>query len=169
MLTLARLLLQLVSVTNPGYIPIWQGREPIQYCLAPEVEPYREQVTWAFHQWAAQTGLYSRETRDCAAPRTVAYSMAPLGLERYAAAFYPPPLFPEPRAGDVVLNDAVRWQDSGAPLLLPTLLHETGHALGMGEDPDQAAVMCPWIAPGKLRPLRREISTIRFLYQGEKP
>lgn len=163
------LLFQLITVVNPGYVPIWQGREPIQWCVSAEMEPFRAEVTWAFHAWAAQTGLFTRETRDCSAPRTVAYRLGDThGYLGWTS--YPAPLAQEPEAGDVILDARRDWRS--APLdgyLLPLLLHETGHALGMAEDPDRAAVMCPLVAPGKLRPLGREIRTIRFLYQGERP
>lgn len=151
---------------NPQYIPIWMGREPIQYCISGEMEPYREQVVYSFFAWASRTGLYARETRDCSAPRTVAYRMQP--MDTYSGiGMYPPPLIVEPWAGDVWLDSKRDWGGGARPLLIPTLLHETGHAWGMGHSLRPESVMNPDLRPNRVMLDSLEKRAIEYLYLGE--
>lgn len=156
----------LLFQANPPYIPIWAGREPIQYCISGEMESYREQATFAFFQWASHTGLYARETRDCAAPRTVAYRMQ-LVEGHLGLAMYPPPLHAEPAAGDVWIDNRQDWGGGARPLLVPMLLHETGHAFGMGHSVRPDSVMEPTMRAERTALGAPDRWTIGCLYLGE--
>jgi hypothetical protein len=60
-----------------------------------------------------------------------------------AHTFYPPPN-PEPIAGDMHVNYDEAWSLSGSLQLYPVMLHEMGHALGLGHTDDPSAVMYPY-------------------------
>lgn len=166
------------SPTNPDYIPIWQGRDPVLYCIDPAIEPLRPEILYAFWTWAAQTGLRYAETKDCRAPRTIAYGLGSgmppgtLGTGSFPAYQTPEEQAPDGRrpAGDVLLNDAIPWtaEPGLRDLALPLLLHETGHAFGMGESAHPEEVMYPVIQQGRIALTTRERATIRFLYLGEQ-
>lgn len=165
-LWLALALFQLFG--NPPYIPIWMGREPIRYCISGEMEPHRAEATFAFFSWAAQTGLYARETWECSAPRTVAYRMKT--IEGYIGlAMFPPPLHAEPWAGDVWLDNRQDWGGGARALLVSTLLHETGHAFGMGHSArtDTESVMNPNLRPANVSLFAEDKRLVGCLYTGE--
>lgn len=150
---------------NPAYIPIWQGHEPIQFCIEASMESYRAEATAAFMFWADLAGLPHKETRDCTEVRTVAYRLSVLP-GNLGVGMYPPPLIAEPHAGDVQISSGIRWElPENKPLLMTVLLHETGHAFGMGESRFADDIMFPRIRGGKT-PSYREIRVILCLYRG---
>ena len=59
-----------------------------------------------------------------------------------AHTFYPAPPNSEPIAGDLHLDDSEPWD--GAMDLYSVVLHELGHALGLGHSGDPASVMYPF-------------------------
>jgi hypothetical protein len=61
-----------------------------------------------------------------------------------AHTFYPVPTNPEPLAGDMHLNADESWTVGGAVDLYSVVLHETGHALGLGHSDNPADVMYPY-------------------------
>ena len=76
-----------------------------------------------------------------------------------AHTFYPPPN-PEPIAGDMHLNVDEAWSLDGSLQLYAVMLHEMGHALGLGHSDDSDDVMYPYyqatqhLAPGDIRALQ---------------
>lgn len=148
---------------QPGWIPAWSGREPLCFCVDRTLEPHRNEVLRAYATWMALAGLPWSEERDCNAPRTVAYRLTEAEFSG-GFAFWPPPLFPEPLAGDIYLSKKVLQEPE---YIYPLLLHETGHALGLPESFDERDVMWPYTSPQRVTPTAREVRHIRCLYAGE--
>ena len=61
-----------------------------------------------------------------------------------AHTFYPAPPNPEPLAGDVHLDDAENWRVGANTDLFSVVLHELGHALGLGHSDNPNDVMYPY-------------------------
>ena len=61
-----------------------------------------------------------------------------------AHTFYPVPGNPEPIAGDIHLNSDVSWSVGGKVDLFSVVLHEAGHALGLGHSDNPSSVMYPY-------------------------
>ena len=67
-----------------------------------------------------------------------------LSTRELAHTFYPFPIYPEPIAGDLHLNDAEAWRIGSNVDLFSVVLHETGHALGLGPSDKPGDVMYPY-------------------------
>ncbi|MEZ5400044.1 MAG: matrixin family metalloprotease [Bryobacteraceae bacterium] len=80
-----------------------------------------------------------------------------------AHTFYPAPPNPEPLAGDMHLDDAEPWRVGTDIDLYSVVLHELGHALGLGHSDKPGAVMYAYYQ--KLDALTEEdIRAVRTLY-----
>lgn len=144
----------------------WPGREPLRFCLDRSIEPYRPLVVTAFWRWKWLVGLEARETRDCGGPRTIAYRLGEVSPPAMGLAFGPPPSFAEPQAGDIMISNRGQW-DLQADMLQWLLLHETGHAFGLGESEEGEGLMNPHpLYPLHTVPSQREIKAVMCAYEG---
>ena len=86
------------------------------------------------------------------------FPFAPSGAV-LAHTFYPPPN-PETIAGDMHMNYDEAWSVNGSLQLYPVMLHEMGHALGLGHSDNPSDVMYPYyqaaqhLASGDIQALR---------------
>jgi hypothetical protein len=80
-----------------------------------------------------------------------------------AHTFYPAPPNPEPIAGDMHLDADERWQVGANTDLFSVVLHEIGHALGLGHSDNPGSVMYPYYRFGA-RLSNEDVANIRFLY-----
>jgi hypothetical protein len=81
-----------------------------------------------------------------------------------AHTFYPAPPNSEPIAGDMHLDDEESWD--GAMDLYSVVLHELGHALGLGHSGDATSVMYPFYR--KVTGLAQDdIASIQLLYAAQ--
>ena len=80
-----------------------------------------------------------------------------------AHTFYPAPPNPEPIAGDMHLDADERWQVGANTDLFSVVLHEVGHALGLGHSDNPGSVMYPYYRFGA-HLSNEDVANIRILY-----
>ena len=80
-----------------------------------------------------------------------------------AHTFYPAPPNPEPLAGDLHLDQTESWKIGNDIDLYSVVLHELGHALGLGHSDKPGAVMYPYYRRASSL-TDEDISAIRELY-----
>jgi len=91
---------------------------------------------------AAQSSLTLGEERTSTESRTIYFSLAPMVLPTIGIGMSPPPIHPEPIAGDVMLKDDLNWAvERASGRLLEILIHEVGHALGFDHATTTASIM----------------------------
>ena len=80
-----------------------------------------------------------------------------------AHTFYPAPPNPEPIAGDLHFDEDETWRIGARIDLFSVVLHELGHALGLGHSDNPADVMYPYYHMAGLL-AEGDIAAIRLLY-----
>lgn len=138
----------------------------------------QSEIRRAFNEWAKYIMLNWVQGTDSQAPQTVnilfaqgahgdAYPFDSSG-KVLAHTFYPAPPNPESIAGDLHLNDDERWQVGANIDLYSVVLHETGHALGLGHSDQPGDVMYPYYRL-QTHLSDRDIETVRSLYPARDP
>jgi hypothetical protein len=127
----------------------------------------------ALREWAIYVKLTFTPAADRAAPRTLNFLFAtgwhgdPFPFDGrgkvLAHTFYPAPPNPEPIAGDLHFDDDEPWGIGVGTDLFSVVLHEAGHALGLGHSDKPGAVMYPYYrrATGLTA---EDIAAVRELY-----
>ncbi|MCX6622074.1 MAG: matrixin family metalloprotease [Acidobacteria bacterium] len=128
----------------------------------------------ALAEWSRHVQINFRFSEDPYAPGTLSVLFAhgahgdpypfdgPSGVLGHT--FYPAPLNPEPIAGDLHFDDDENWNSVD---YFSVVLHELGHALGLGHSDQPGAVMYPYYH--RATELNQEdIDAIQTLYAARK-
>lgn len=112
------------------------------------------EILRAFEEWSGAVRVTFRPGGDATASRTLHILSAagshgdPFAFDGpgriLAHTFYPAPPNPEPIAGDLHLDDDENWQIGADIDVYSVVLHELGHALGLGHSDVPGAVMYPY-------------------------
>jgi hypothetical protein len=146
-----------VEMSEPSYIPVWQGFDPVRFWISPEMRRFESEIRGALDTFERERmpdgralRLHFREIFAPQQVRCIDFRMEPLvGL--LGLGMYPPPLNEEPAAGDVTLNADAFSRPEFRPLILPTLIHElAAHALGLGHFWRRGSVRCPLIEEDRI-------------------
>ena len=144
---------------SPGWAKNGNNRVGLQYVFqsfTPKIEEntLRGEVARALAEWARYTNLDFSSLGDSQDPRTLNILFAPGAHgDAYpfdgprgmlAHTFYPAPPNPEPIAGDLHLDASEDWRVGGGIDLFSVVLHEAGHALGLGHSSRPGSVMYPY-------------------------
>jgi hypothetical protein len=118
-----------------------------------------QEITRALDQWPKYANVHFIPGLNPQAPATVAIKFAeydhgdgypfdgPGGI--LAHTFYPVPTNPEPIAGDIHLDGSENWNVGADTDIYTVVLHETGHALGLGHVTTVTALMYPYYRLGE--------------------
>lgn len=122
-----------------------------------------EDVLVALKTWAALVQVDFVPGKDRLANRNIDIAVEPNSFfsgTPVAWSHYPAPVFPEPIAGDIAIND---YYNFGTLRLRGVLVHELGHSLGLVHSIDPTSVMYPYYN-GVVFPNANDTYDIQHLY-----
>ena len=136
-------------------------------------QPAQSEILRALREWATYARLTFAPAAGRAAPRTLNFLFAsgphgdPFPFDGrgrvLAHTFYPAPPNPESIAGDLHFDDDEPWGVGEGIDLFSVVLHEAGHALGLGHSDKPGAVMYPYYRRAAGLTVE-DIAAIRELY-----
>lgn len=108
--------------------------------------------------------LKFNEVADPGLDRCIEFRLEPL-VGVLGLGFSPPPMHPEPIAGNVILNADCFSRPEFRPLVLPTLIHEiAAHSLGLGHLYLRRSVRCPHIEQDRINLSAEDRAALLTLY-----
>lgn len=134
----------------------------------------RELVARVLAEWAQHAAIRFTQTGNPQATRNLNFMFGASGHgdthpfdgpgRVLGHSFYPAGVNAEPIAGDVHLDDDESWQTRMNPDLYSILLHEVGHALGLGHADRPGAVMYPYYSRLAKGLQQDDIDALKRLY-----
>ncbi|HWE52282.1 MAG TPA: matrixin family metalloprotease, partial [Bryobacteraceae bacterium] len=177
MLTLAGPIAQYANIIH-GWSLETGGFAHLNYVLGdltpkvPETTTASE-ILRALDAWSAVTNVTFQQGTDPAGARTVLIKFAsgshgdqfPFASNSgvLAHTFYPVPINAESIAGDMHLNADENWHAGGDVDIYSVVLHEAGHALGLGHTDNPGDVMYPYYRKGMVLSAH-DIGAVQALY-----
>jgi len=122
---------------------------------------WRNDAEYALSTWGRLAGIrfVARQPDE---PDTLRIEFGPLRYGILGQAYYP--CAGKSAAGKITISSAQNW-DERPSLLRQVLLHELGHALGLGHSEDERSIMYPSIVWGQHFILQSDVRALRKFYQ----